>query len=141
MRVVIGRVDELPPGSRTRVTVDGRAVVVFSVDGAYFALRDTCPHRGARLSDGTVVDAVSAPEAGRYTSEAGRYMVKCPWHGWEYDLDTGRSWCDPENDRVRPYDVSVQPGSCLADDDTPAAGYTAETLPIRIDGDYVVIER
>jgi 3-phenylpropionate/trans-cinnamate dioxygenase ferredoxin subunit len=42
-------------------------------------------------------------------------MVRCPWHGWEFDVRTGQSWFDPVQVRVRRYDVTVTPGSELAD--------------------------
>ena len=38
-------------------------------------------------------------------------IIRCPWHGWEFDLRTGQSWFDPRAVRVRRYDVSVEPGS------------------------------
>ena len=42
-------------------------------------------------------------------------MVKCPWHGWEFDIRTGKSWCDPSRVRVRQYPVAVKPGTELVE--------------------------
>jgi 3-phenylpropionate/trans-cinnamate dioxygenase ferredoxin subunit len=69
---------------------------------------------------------------------AGRH-VRCGWHGWEYDLRTGQSSYDPEHDRVRAYEVSVEHGDALADGRRPGP-YVAETVPISIEDDYVVVE-
>ena len=67
-------------------------------------------------------------------------MVRCPWHGWEYDLATGQSWFDPRESRVRAYDVTVEPGSeiCTATSRQPGP-YVAETITISVEDDYVVI--
>jgi 3-phenylpropionate/trans-cinnamate dioxygenase ferredoxin subunit len=62
-------------------------------------------------------------------------MVKCPWHGWEFDIRTGRSWCDPSRLRVRQYPVSVQPGAKLAE-----GPYVAETFAVRLEDNYVLVE-
>lgn len=67
-------------------------------------------------------------------------MIKCPWHGWEFELATGRSWADPERVRVRPYAVEVASGGSLANDPEQIAGpYTATTIPVTVDGNYVVV--
>ena len=72
-------------------------------------------------------------------------MLRCPWHGWEYDVSTGQSWFAPTKQRVRSYEVTIEQGDSLLDDpDTPAPGwqkgpYVAETFPVSIDRKYIVI--
>ena len=140
-RHVIGRVDELPPGTQRRVELDGRAVAVFNVRGTFYALRDVCPHQGAPLSCGVVISELTARAPGEYELHAERKHVRCPWHGWEYDLATGQSWYDPANDRVRAYEVAVETGAELLTAAGRAPGpYTAETVQISVDGEYVVVE-
>jgi 3-phenylpropionate/trans-cinnamate dioxygenase ferredoxin subunit len=138
-RFVVGAVDDLPPGTQLRVEVDGRGVAVFNVGGTFYALRDVCPHQGAQLSDGVVVGEVTADRVGEYCFVAGRH-VRCPWHGWEYDLATGRSSYDPARDRVRAYDVSIAGGGELLDDGRLAGPYVAETVRISVEDDYVIVE-
>jgi 3-phenylpropionate/trans-cinnamate dioxygenase ferredoxin subunit len=61
-------------------------------------------------------------------------MVRCPWHGWEFDLRTGRSWFDPERTRVRSYPVTVHRG-------VVEGPYRAETYAVtRGQDDELVIE-
>ena len=146
-KVVVGLVDSMPPGSRTQIEVDRRAIVIFNVDGEFYALRDTCPHQGARLSQGTVVGSITSPGPGRYEYDATRKLVRCPWHGWEYELATGQSWFDPAHNRVRRYPVSVESGHVLSarEQDFEASGrspgpYLAETFRISVQDDYVVVE-
>jgi 3-phenylpropionate/trans-cinnamate dioxygenase ferredoxin subunit len=144
-RFVIGPVESFPPGTRHRVEVDGRGIAIFNDGGRFFALRDVCPHMGAPLSAGTVWRLLHPKGGGGYEVSSDRKVVKCPWHGWEYELATGQSWYRPDTDRVRAYEVSVEHGSELVDDEAEPAGlapgpYVAETFPISVDGDYVVIE-
>lgn len=143
-KVVVGRVDELPPGTQRHVEVDGRGVAVFNVDGTFFALRDVCPHQGARLSNGTIHGWVNPSAPGCYDYEPERKLVRCPWHGWEYELATGKSWYDPARSRVRDYNVSVEQGEEILaqreNSDQPVPGpYVAETIPIAVESEYVVI--
>jgi len=64
-------------------------------------------------------------------------MVRCPWHGWEFDIKTGQSWFDPDKTRVRNYPVTVEqlaPTSV----EPPASGlepgpYMAETYPVTVE--------
>ncbi len=139
---VVAPVESLPPGTQRRFVIAGRNIAVFNVDGRLYALKDVCPHQGAALSAGTTLSWVSATKPGCYDFEPGRKLVKCPWHGWEYELATGRSWYDPDHDRVRAYDVSVAPGKELVEDhDGRVPGpYTAETFPVSVEDEYIVID-
>ncbi len=142
-RVVVAPASELPPGARRCLDAGGRAIVVFNVDGRFFGLRDVCPHRGARLSGGTLVGgAVSAREPGEYEYDSGRRLLKCPWHGWEFDLETGKSWVDPVRSRVRTYQVELESGEQIRRQGglTPVEGpYVAETVSVTVEDDYVVV--
>ena len=115
--------------------MNGRAIVVFNLGGEFFALNNRCPHRGGSLHLGIQTGLVESTEPGRYSYSRQGEMVKCPWHGWEFDIRTGQSWCEPTRVRVRHYPVSVQPGTRLV-----AGPYVAEKVPVTVEGDYVVIE-
>ena len=132
---VVAAVSEIPPGTRKLATVSGRAIVVFNLGGEFFALNNRCPHRGGGLCDGVQTGLVEASEPGHYRYSRKGEMIKCPWHGWEFDVRTGQSWCDPSRVRVRHYPVSVEPGSGLV-----AGPYVAETVPVSVENDYVVVE-
>jgi 3-phenylpropionate/trans-cinnamate dioxygenase ferredoxin subunit len=134
-RHVVAKVAELPPGSRRLVTIRGREVVVFNVKGEYFALLDRCPHQGGSLSRGKLIGLVEASAPGQVRYSRRGEIIRCPWHGWEFDLRTGRSWCDPARLRVKNYVATTMPGSALI-----AGPYTAETFAVTVEDDYVVIE-
>jgi nitrite reductase/ring-hydroxylating ferredoxin subunit len=134
-RHAVAKVAELPPGTRRLVTIRGREVVIFNVEGEYFALLDRCPHQGGRLSQGKLTGLVEAIAPGEVRYSRRGEIVRCPWHGWEYDLRTGRSFCDPARLRVRNYPATTMPGSVLAE-----GPYTAETVQVTVEDDYVVLE-
>jgi 3-phenylpropionate/trans-cinnamate dioxygenase ferredoxin subunit len=103
----LGSVDEWQPGDRRRVDVGGRAICVVRTTDAYFAINDTCPHYGASLSLGTVGGTMlpSAPQSYEYGMEEG--VIRCPWHGWEFELETGAALFNPDGMSVRTYPVRV----------------------------------
>ena len=67
-------VGDIPVGTIREVTVDGKAVALANVAGQFCAISNTCLHRGGPLGDG-VLDGK---------------IVTCPWHGWQYDVTTGK---------------------------------------------------
>lgn len=103
---VVGHVDELPPGTRKIVDVDGTSVGVFNVNGTLVAYRNRCPHERAPVClggvDGTTL--VSAP--GEHVWGRAGEILMCPWHGWEFDLLTGQ--CLTDRRRLHRYDVVVE---------------------------------
>ena len=144
-RTVVATVEEIPPGGRKIVEVAGRSIGVFNVDGEYFALRNRCPHQGGPLCSGKVAGLVQSTVPGDYSYSRPGEMLRCPWHGWEYDIRTGQSWWDPGRTRVRSYDVTIEAGGQLDQDPTaPAPGlekgpYVAETYPVSVERQYVVV--
>ena len=134
-RHVVAEAGEIPPGGRKLVTVAGREIGVFNVNGAYHAILNRCPHAGAALCKGRIMPLIEADEPGHYRVARRGELLRCPWHGWEFDLCTGQSWCDPATMQVKSYPVSVEPGARLA-----KGPYVAETFPVSVEHDYVVVE-
>jgi 3-phenylpropionate/trans-cinnamate dioxygenase ferredoxin subunit len=112
-KYVVGTVDEIAPGSKKIVEVGGRSIGVFNVNGEYFAILNRCPHQGGPLCKGHVYGFLKSGAVGEYEYSRPGEIVRCPWHGWEFDVRTGQSWFDPVQVRVRRYDVTVTPGSAL----------------------------
>ncbi|MQA14671.1 MAG: Rieske 2Fe-2S domain-containing protein [Pseudonocardiaceae bacterium] len=146
--VIVAECSEIPPGHRKIVDVGDRSIGVFNLGGEYFAIRNSCPHAGGPLCQGTRSGLVVSDEPGRYDYIRRGEVLRCPWHQWEFDIRTGQSWFDPAKTRVRRYDVRLEKGADLLEDDEQdmlKAGmrkgpYSAETYPVRADGEYVVIE-
>ena len=132
---VIAALQEFPAGTRKLVDIKGRPIVVFNVNGEFFALANRCPHQGGSLYHGRLVGLIEASEPGCYRYSRRGEIVRCPWHGWEFDLRTGKSWCEPDRVRARQFPVSIAPGATLVE-----GRYVAETFPVRVEDDYVVLE-
>ena len=82
---------DLAAGSGKTVDVNGKAVAVFNVEGTFYAIDDTCVHRGGPLGEGEVDGKI----------------VACPWHGWRYDVTTGVNQLNPAV-TVSKYEVKVE---------------------------------
>ena len=103
---------ELPSGTSTTVKAFGTTVAVFNVEGQVFALSNHCPHHGGPLCHGRISGAVlpSQPYEYRYGRE-GRVLT-CPWHGWEFDIESGRTIFDPAV-RVKIYEARIEEGEIV----------------------------
>jgi nitrite reductase/ring-hydroxylating ferredoxin subunit len=70
---------EVPPGTIREFQLDGKTIALANVDGKYFAIDNTCIHRGGPLGQGILEGKT----------------VTCPWHGWEYDVTSGKVGANP----------------------------------------------
>ncbi len=92
------RAEELAPGRSMSVTVDGRNVALFNVEGAFHALENRCAHRGGPLAEGSLAGKV----------------VFCPWHDWQFDVTDGACVNAP-GVSVKSFSVSVRDGDVIVD--------------------------
>ncbi len=134
-RYVVAKLGEIAPGTSKLVAVANREIGVFNIDGAFYALLSKCPHEGASLCRGKIVQRVESDEPGQYCIVAGSAMIRCPWHGWQYDIRTGQSWCDSDNIGLRKFAVSVETGEGIL-----KGPYVAESYPVSVEEHYVVVE-
>ena len=89
--VKVANLSDLGPGSSMTIEANGKAVALFNVDGAVYALDNTCLHRGGPLGEGFLEGDV----------------VTCPWHMWEYNVRTGEKVGDASL-KVASYPVEVE---------------------------------
>jgi nitrite reductase (NADH) small subunit len=95
------KVEELPPGTVRELYIEGKAVAVANVGGKIYAINNTCLHRGGPLGQGLLEGKV----------------VTCPWHGWQFDVTTGKAVQNPVAGvdcyaaEVRGQDVFIDIGS------------------------------
>jgi nitrite reductase/ring-hydroxylating ferredoxin subunit len=134
-RQVVARASEVVPGTAKMVTVAGREIGIFNLDGEYFALANRCPHAGGPLCGGKIVALVQSDGPGSYRLARHQEFLRCPWHGWEFDIRTGQSWCDPHSVKARPFPVTVETGESLV-----KGPYVAETFQVSVEEDYLVID-
>ncbi|MEW6543578.1 MAG: non-heme iron oxygenase ferredoxin subunit [Nitrospirota bacterium] len=89
--VRIAGTGDVSPGSGIVKEVNGQSIAVFNVGGTFYAIDNTCVHRGGPLGEG----------------ELDGDTVTCPWHGWAYDVKTGKSLTNPSA-CVKSYQVKVE---------------------------------
>jgi nitrite reductase/ring-hydroxylating ferredoxin subunit len=87
----VAGVDDVKPGTGMVAEVNGQAVAVFNVEGTYYAVDNTCVHRGGPLGEGELEGDV----------------VTCPWHSWQFNVKTGVSVNNPSA-CVKTYQVKVE---------------------------------
>jgi nitrite reductase/ring-hydroxylating ferredoxin subunit len=90
------QLEELPPGRGTTVTIAGKEVALFNVDGTVYAMDDSCLHHGVSLGTSTLEGKI----------------VTCRGHGWKYDVTTGGTLHVPDYG-VATYPVKVVDGKIL----------------------------
>jgi 3-phenylpropionate/trans-cinnamate dioxygenase ferredoxin subunit len=124
----VARLTEVPPGARKIVEAGGRSIGIFNVRGELHALRNACPHQGGPLCKGSVQGTACDSQPGEYAWSREGEILRCPWHGWEFDLTTGKSLFNPQKVRVRRYDVT------LADPDP-----SVETYPVSVEDGTILV--
>ena len=109
-RHAVATVGEIAVGERkiVRVPMFGKEVEVgvFNVGGNFFAYRNACPHAGAPVCVGRVCGTTAPSQVGEYILAREGEILRCPWHGWEFDLLNGQHLVD-EKMKLRGYEVET----------------------------------
>lgn len=91
--ITVGRAEDIRPGQIVTVELsDGRELALCNVDGEFHATENFCPHKGAPLAEGILCG----------------HTLECNWHGWQFDVRTGR--CLTVNEAIEVYKVAVEDG-------------------------------
>jgi nitrite reductase/ring-hydroxylating ferredoxin subunit len=86
----VAEIEEFDETDRVIVDVEGREVAVFDLDGEFYALANYCIHQGGPLCEGSVTGALTAAEDFELEYSREDEIIACPWHGWEFDIRTGK---------------------------------------------------
>ena len=89
--VKVAKAGQIAPGEARAVEAGGKTIALFNIDGTFFAIDDTCTHKGGPLSEGTVEGT----------------EVTCPWHGAVFDITSGAVLAMPAPRHVARYPVRV----------------------------------
>ena len=87
----VAKTSDIPPGTGKVIEVSGKPLAIFNCEGNFYAIDNTCKHRGGPLGEGSLSGST----------------VTCPWHGWEYDVTSGECQMDPSI-KVQKFDVKVE---------------------------------
>ncbi len=108
---VVGKVGDLPPGSRTIMQVRNIQIGVFNVNGTYYALHSMCPHQFGPLCHGPVTGQTVCDKTTdwHFAWERDGEVLTCPWHGMQFYIADGQSLTLPDM-KIRTYPVRVVDG-------------------------------
>jgi nitrite reductase/ring-hydroxylating ferredoxin subunit len=115
--VVIGRAADFPNSGRQVVALEGTEIGVFCIDGRFTAWENVCPHLGGPVCQGKIIPRVREIIADDQSSLGLAFStehtnVACPWHGYEFDVQTGRHQGNPHL-RLRPVRIEVVDGDLV----------------------------
>lgn len=113
VEVRVGSVEELRRAGCRIVDVDGRRVGIISVGDEFFAVSDRCPHMGASMCTGALSGTFLPAAPPELVYGMDERVLRCPWHGWEFDLESGRSLLEPERFGLRTYRVTQDGGDVV----------------------------
>lgn len=107
---MIGRLDDFQPGKATPVDVAGRTIAVVRKGDAVFAFSNRCPHHGAPMCAGKVVGAMMPSNPDEYEFGDEGLIIRCPWHAYEFSIETGESVGHTFSGRLLVYPTEVRGG-------------------------------
>ncbi len=108
-RLRVGPAETVVAGKCTIVEDGKLSIGVYRIDDAFYAIRNSCPHQGAPLCQGRVMGTHAPGEVHHYTPDLEGRVQRCPWHGWEFDIPSGKGLYDSRA-RIKTY-------RCVVDDD------------------------
>ncbi|MFA4914546.1 MAG: Rieske (2Fe-2S) protein [Burkholderiaceae bacterium] len=112
----IGRVDDIPQTDALIVQVEGLPIGVFKRGERFFAVKNLCPHKRAPLALGTVSGTMLPTAcAGELKYGLEDQVIRCPWHGWEFDLVSGKCLFGVSDSKIKTYAISVRDGDVYVD--------------------------
>lgn len=130
-RYPVMKESDLPPGSRKLVQVAGVEIGLFNVAGKVHAYRNVCPHGGAPVCLGKITGTTLPSRVYEYDYGLDGCILRCPWHGWEFDLRTGEHLVDPA---TRLKKISVESGG-----DAAASLENLERFPVESEGGLLCV--
>jgi len=109
-KYLAAKVSELNVNPRKIVQVNGLEIGLFHIKGAYYAWRNICPHAGAPVCQGLISGTTLPTHVYEYEYGLEEQVLRCPWHGWEFDLTTGKHLVEGSKTKLRGYEVVVENG-------------------------------
>jgi nitrite reductase/ring-hydroxylating ferredoxin subunit len=112
----IGSPSDFAEGTVTITRAGKQEIGVIRWDDTLYAVRNVCPHQSGPVCSGQLLPLLTAPRASTagLSRDWSRPVLTCPWHGWEFDLHSGRALWDGHY-RLRTYAIEVRDGRVLVD--------------------------
>jgi 3-phenylpropionate/trans-cinnamate dioxygenase ferredoxin subunit len=112
VRYAICDATEIVRGDRKVVTLNGIQVGIFNLGDRFVAYRNLCPHQGAPVCVGRVGGTTLPSAPGEYVYGRHGKILHCPWHGWQFDLETGQAL--GHRSRLAVVQLEVEDGQLVA---------------------------
>lgn len=96
-------------------SVAGRSIGLIRSNGTVYAVRNVCPHKRAPVCRGTLKGTMLPSDPNTFVFGLENQVLQCPWHGWEFDLETGRTLCAGETKKLTLYPVTIKDDEVYVD--------------------------
>lgn len=106
--VYVAELSELPAGERRVISADGKSIGVFNIGSRFVAVLNICPHAFAPVCLGTLGGTTLPSAPGEFVWGRENQILRCPWHGWEFDLESGQ--CLTDWRRLKRFPVRIRDG-------------------------------
>ena len=115
MRHRVGAVADFAERELAIREVGGRSIGVFREEDRFYAMLNVCPHRAAPVCQGTITGTMLPSEPGTFVPGLDGQVLRCPWHGWEFDVRSGESIGPVDKRNLTMLPVSVEDGVVYAE--------------------------
>lgn len=104
----VANLHDISSGKAHIFDVQGVSIGIFNVDGNIHAIRNTCPHKQAPVCQGTVGGTMLPSDPCEFEFGLEGQVLKCPWHGWEFDITSGESLFGISSRKVQKYLIELK---------------------------------
>ena len=101
--------DDLNDGERVLVDIKEQEIAVFNLHGDYHAVANYCVHQGGPVCEGMLAGTLEETTDRELRYVQDEEILACPWHGWEFDIESGESLVDPQFGLIS-YDTELRDG-------------------------------
>jgi nitrite reductase (NADH) small subunit len=115
MKQRVGKVADFTDGKITIREVDGQSLGIFRHDGSFSAILNICPHRAAPVCRGLLGGTMLPSAPGEYVYGLDGLVLRCPWHGWEFDARNGESVGPVDKRNLTMFAVTVEDDEVYVD--------------------------
>ena len=115
MREKVGTVEDFPDRRVTIHEVDGTSIGIFRDGDELSAMLNICPHRAAPVCEGLLGGTMLPSEPGEFRYGMDGLVLRCPWHGWEFDVRNGESIGPVDKRNLTMVAIAVEDGDVYVD--------------------------
>ncbi len=103
----VAELDTLEEARPAVFDIAGRSIGLIRVKDKVHAVRNICPHKRAPVCRGTMRGTMLPSEVDQFVFGMEDRVLQCPWHGWEFDLETGQTLCGGQS-KLTLYPVTLK---------------------------------